>query len=275
MKTESAGGATQLWVRAAERQKRTFTPGSEPDVALTPQGLTFPHECSMFVLMLSSDADPCPEAARHAAVLKRLTEIGMKLAEQLSVQADDPDADGAELALRFTRVARAVRQSVALEAQLLEQARDHLARAQAAYARNMPPWEKLGLTQAEYDSSKRAANRQFETEMIVGRAIKRDPRDRLHDNLRADFHERLLDAADEDLFASDATLAEIIAGICSDLGLSPDWEDWSGKDWGALDPRTRVALKDGPSGRPSRPPQNDQGWRDRSFERRPSAGPSG
>jgi hypothetical protein len=223
-------------------------------------------------------ADPtlsAPEAARHAAVLQRLTEIGMKLAEQLSVQADDPEADGAELALRFTRVARAVRQSVALEAQLLEQARDLQARAKAAAARAMPPWEKLGLTQAEYDARKHAANRQFETEMIVGRAIKLDPRDRLRDNLRADFHERLFDAADEDLFASDATLAEIIAGICSDLGLSPDWEDWGDEDWGALDPLTRVALKAGPSGPPSGPPQDDEGWRERSFERRPPAGPSG
>jgi len=191
---------------------------------------------------MSSEATPPEtEAARHAAALRRLTEIGMKLAERVAVAADDPEADGADLALQFYRVSRAVRHTIVLETRLLEQI--GAAQAQAAAANVPKPWDALGISEAEYEARPCPFTRQFEAEMIVGSAISRDPRVRLHDDLRGDFEELLSDPAELEIFSAEMPLAEVIATLCDKLGLAPDWSEFDNSDWGALSYAVRRDLK--------------------------------
>ena len=85
----------------------------------------------MFSVLFMSAAQaaceaPDPAAARterHLHMLAELAEIGMDLAREVRRQALDTSEDApsaADLALTFSRIARAVRQTVALESRLAE-----------------------------------------------------------------------------------------------------------------------------------------------------------
>jgi hypothetical protein len=71
----------------------------------------------------ATPADPAADRAeRHGRVLQELTELGMNLARAVSAEATVADpAKANELALAFSRIARAVRQTLALEAKLAEE----------------------------------------------------------------------------------------------------------------------------------------------------------
>jgi hypothetical protein len=191
---------------------------------------------------------PSPEvpAGKHTAVLDRLVAIGMKVAERLGEDIDAPDADAGKIALDFARVARAVRQTVALDALLSdkEEVRAERERAEAEAAREEAefdyPWLALGLTEAEYDARGEAFRREASAHQLVKGVIKHqcDKDDR--ESLTLDLQELLEDKA---RFFTDEPLSEVIAGICRDLGLEPDWSGLSRKDWDAIDLRTRVELK--------------------------------
>jgi hypothetical protein len=191
---------------------------------------------------------PSPDAPAglHRAELDRLIAIGMKFAERLGEAADDRQADVSKASLVFARVARAVRQTVALEALLADQARVRAEREryEAQLAREEAeidcPWLALGLTEAEYDARNEAFRREASAHQLVKGVIKHqyDKDDR--ESLTLDLEELL---EDKEKFFSDEPLSEVIAGICRDLGLEPDWSGLSRKDWDAIDLRTRVELK--------------------------------
>ena len=63
---------------------------------------------------------------RHAAILGRLAELGMDLAEQLHADATaaETPAERAQIAVTFHRISRSVRQTLALEARLLRMAHE-------------------------------------------------------------------------------------------------------------------------------------------------------
>ena len=71
---------------------------------------------------------------RHSSVLRELAEIGMDLARALRTHAvAEPDAArAADVGLVFSRVSRAIRQTVALEARLDADRETRAERAQAA-----------------------------------------------------------------------------------------------------------------------------------------------
>jgi hypothetical protein len=76
-------------------------------------------------------------ASERLEMLRRLARLGMDLAQALRdrvVEAEGPPANGADPALSFTRVARAVRQSLALEARLEDDRRALSDRTEAAVA---------------------------------------------------------------------------------------------------------------------------------------------
>lgn len=161
---------------------------------------------------------------RLCGALGALTEMGLQLAGQVRDEAARPGADLAALVLAFTRAAKAVRQSVALEAALAEVLR-----------RRQSP------TDLREAPDRRVAERQFETEMFVEKVIERDAPDSERERLTGDLYERLTDSAD--LFASDASLADIITGICQALGLAPDFAEFTDHDWGGLDIAVRHELR--------------------------------
>jgi hypothetical protein len=144
-------------------------------------------------------SDPAAEMEdRHAGQLKELAAMGMDMARSVhgAVMAGEgpPDAD-----LRFARIARAVRQSIALEKRLSDEWAEE--RAIEGETRTRQVRELRARTRARLDE-------------IVGRAGSDVEIE------GADFAERLADAADDAGFL-DRPPEEIIAQIRRDLGLTP------------------------------------------------------
>jgi hypothetical protein len=170
--------------------------------------------------------------------------MGMEIAEGLHAQSKAPDADLGEVATKFSRVARAVRQTIALEAKLAEAARwlaQEAERAQNAHRTPDPPeWiQRLGVDRSE--CYRRRAENKLEAVTLVRRAMSKVPgldRDecdaRLDERLDADWHDKA--------FNPEADIAETIRGICRDLGLDPDWQGFSSLDWRQVSRETRAAL---------------------------------
>jgi hypothetical protein len=139
---------------------------------------------------------------RHQlAVLGRLADAGLEIAIALEAQAKGGPAvvDG-DIAMAYGRVARAVRQTIMLQSKLIE-------------------------TQREQD--KAAANRKAQARSSAARLIRgaieddgpndKDRAERLH----REAAERLQVEDFSDLL--NRPFADAVAGICRDLGLSPDW----------------------------------------------------
>ena len=180
-------------------------------------------------------------------VLRELAELGMGLARTVQAQAIDQAsgasaqdegalpawARGADLGLTFARIARAVRQTVALEAKLYRdrQAGHDKARAERAVETRL-----------------RGIRRKAKVIEIVERVVERESdAERLLD----DLDERLQDEDDADF--ADRPLGELVARICRDLGVTPDWSLWADEAWAseaAAEPPPAPASTDYPLGEP-------------------------
>jgi hypothetical protein len=165
----------------------------------------------------ASEAD-LAEAARDRRMLDRLAEIGMEIAEalgeQVLAQAAAPDAPvpGPDLTLAFTRVARTVRQTLALKPKLAEE------------------WRVLEENHRRRDVGFADRRRKrVEVERSLVKAIAADTRGDA-ERLRADLHERLGDADIDDELGK-REVGAIIAGICRDLGLDPEPGFWQDEPW--------------------------------------------
>jgi hypothetical protein len=185
-----------------------------------------------------SDAAVDSFSDRRQAMLQRLAELGMMLAEQLATIAEPTDTT----ALQFARVAKAVRQTLALEAQLAGALEVKPVVHRPAEA---PPWEKHGMTEAQWDYECREEDRLNDADGLICRLVDRDPRERLHDELNADREDLVREVAEAGFFAGDMPLSQIIARIARNLDLTPDWHGLPAEDWTYLDHRTRAELKAG------------------------------
>jgi hypothetical protein len=141
---------------------------------------------------------------RQMAVLDRLVEIGLEIAEEAGRQARAPAEDRplVDPGLTYSRAARAVRLTIALQQRLAKDIAG-LARDQAYARRNR---------------IQRAVERAIEAE--------RDDADEI-ETLSEEARERLWDDETFDDLA-DLTLDEAVALICKDLGLAPA-EGWVGE----------------------------------------------
>ena len=151
---------------------------------------------------------------RHLRMLEDLAEIGMDLARTVQRQAHEQvaaDLDAAALGLAFSRIARAVRQTVALEARLGE---DRQAKTAARIAGEIHT---------------RIARHRREVRAVVAQAIEADADESDIENLLFDLEERLVDRDDTDF--ADRPIGELVARICRDLGVTPDWSLWEDEDW--------------------------------------------
>jgi len=185
-------------------------------------------------------ASPRALIERQLWVLGRLAEAGLNVAlaieQQATAAAADPDAAEpppslepgrrvvqGDVALAYARASRAVRLTVALQAKLIKdlQALDEVA---ARLRRG---------EQAEVERARQAREtaRKERVERIVERVIRAE----LNDEDEAD---RLAEAAwerlDHDDIYGDLTaqpVGEIIARVCRDLGLSPDWAALAEEAW--------------------------------------------
>jgi hypothetical protein len=150
-------------------------------------------------------------AERHGRVLARLSELDLAQAEQLHVQAlaaEDPKTS-AELGLTFHRLARSVRQSIALEARLV---RD------AARAEREAALEAERLRKAAPRDSVRILQRKAAVQAAVERIIWDEREGEEAETLVDLLEERLEIAALSDDFGLEALEAQV-ARVCADFGL--------------------------------------------------------
>ena len=204
-----------------------------------------------YVLVLfMSDLPASARTERHLRMLQELAEIGMDLAREVSRQALDPSGDApsaADLALTFSRIARAVRQTVALEARLAAD------REQGQAGR-----PTLSVADRWRSTRRRRQVRELVCEVIDAEADKYDA-----GPLYEDLDDRLQDG-DEDADFADRPIGELVARICRDLGVTPDWSLFDEDDWAIEEARNRppgspfAAAR--PGGDASEPADGDPAW---------------
>ena len=153
-------------------------------------------------------------------MLDRLAQIGMELAEACGREAKAPPADALARphpGLVFARVARAVRMTIALQSRLakdlaaLDWADEVAERARTTRRRTRLAHLVEDAARAKV-AAKRAAGQQYWDEDQAEDEI---------EQISSEAYERLIDAEDGDI--SGCPFSEVAAGICADLGLSPDW----------------------------------------------------
>jgi hypothetical protein len=209
----------------------------------------------------SSTTDEAPDpsvlrAERRLRLLEELTEIGMELARALKPAAeareepsdDKAQAKGRDPADAFSRVSRAVRLTLALEAKTDEQLRDL----------------KAGVSRVREEARAEAAERAE----IAATADREARPDRIREVVTSlaeaeieDFDERetLCEALEERLaedeayiFCDERPLRETVERLCKDLMLTPDPSRWDGDEWIDHDPTSRSRFS--PFREPSRGP---------------------
>jgi hypothetical protein len=205
---------------------------------------------NVLVLFVNTSTPSCetPDAAearaeRHLRLLQELAELGMTLARAVAARA--VETGDADLGLAFTRIARAVRQTVALEAKLADE-------REAVRAGH--------IQRLAQETAARGRRRKKLVEDAVERAIDAECHGETAEALLGDLYERLVDPRDDAGFA-DRPIGELVAGICKALGVTPDPSLWEDEDWAIeeslLSPReARGRGKgEGGAGRPSATPR--------------------
>jgi len=199
----------------------------------------------LFVNAAAAIIAPAPDEARterQLAMLQELAEIGMRLARALEAEALAPAEEprppspfgGGDLGLMFTRIARAVRQTVALENRV---AADR-GTAQAQHAAQLASEARTQLSR-----------RKDKLRRIVEQAIEAEAHGSEAEHLLIDLDERL-DDTDDDADFADAPVGEQVARLCADLGVTLDWSLWEDQDWAIAYATSRPASHDPSAGVP-------------------------
>jgi len=209
-----------------------------------------PGRSNVLLLFVTTPPPSCetPNAAdarteRHLRTLQELAELGMTLARAVATRA--AETGDPNVALAFTRIARAVRQTLALEARLA----DDRETVRAGHAQRLAQ-----------ETAARGRRRKKLVEGAVERAIDAECHGETAEDLKDELSERLEDRYDDTDFA-DRPVSELIARICKDLGVTPDPTLWEDEDWAieearGLGPLAENARREpglsGPEGGPDR-----------------------
>lgn len=172
---------------------------------------------------------------RQLEALGRLADMGMAIAAAVErrATADEPGPDTARpdavlhhAAMDFARVSRAVRMTFALQSRLIAEFKGGARAAEDIAADDDGPFEAVWPELQDHDVVQKRQVR-----AIVGRLAEAAALDEERvERLVREAGERL---EDEDIYR-DLTrrpLGEIVALICKDLGLAPDWDRTAGEYW--------------------------------------------
>jgi hypothetical protein len=173
-------------------------------------------------------------AERQLSMLAELAEIGMQMAravrDEAVARADAVDGaarpsrfGSGDLGLVYSRIARAVRQTLALETRLA----DEIEKAGVERARDRLETLRRAATERQEQI------RDYVAEAIEAEAVERNAADSDVERLLDDLDERI-EAGDYDDTLDTAPIGELVARICADLGVIPDWDLWNDQEW-ALD----------------------------------------
>jgi len=160
-------------------------------------------------------------------VLGRLADAGLNIVlaiERQATQAAEAPPQAAhapgvfpgDLALAYARVSRAVRMSIALQSKLIGD-RDER--------------ERTARERTRFENALDRPGRKANIERIVGRVAQAEHDD--EEAVQGVVNEAAERLEDEGLYGDVMTrpVSEIIADICQDLGLTPDWADLAWEAW--------------------------------------------
>ena len=176
---------------------------------------------------------------RQLWVLGQLAEGGLEIARAIEHRATSDDSEDAVLdaaPIAYARVARAVRMTLMLQYKLIAdlQALEAKAAHEAAHANCLRGTQRVGL---KFDQKERIGR-------IISRIAEADGADE-------DEVERLAEEAAErldqdDLYGDILTrpVSALIAQICDDLGLEPDWPQLAEEAW------AKAEIENGAAGGP-------------------------
>jgi hypothetical protein len=178
---------------------------------------------------------------RQMRMLQELAEIGMDLARAVRTQtlAPTPEA-GAKPGLGnpdlvFARLARAVAQTLALQAKLEADCRKLMETSAAERAAERAEAERRAVNA----QNKHRAWQKERVERVVEQTVRTKVQEtRIPDYLRT-MRMRFNDF-DDYADSGKRSVGEIIARICRDLGLTPDWPRWAGEMWAVEEARTNA-----------------------------------
>jgi hypothetical protein len=175
--------------------------------------------------------------ARHLRMLARLADIGMELVEHVRQQVlEEASLPAVDPSLAFTRLAKAVRQTLALEAKV---AADGFGSAPLSSRGAAPAGVVAGAGFGAWRARVRGA-----VEGAIASAAESDGDEA--ERLLLDMQEQLDDPEFEDELA-DWPIGVVVASICRALGVGFDPADFSDAEMG-LDPRLRHPVGAMPEG---------------------------
>jgi len=186
-------------------------------------------------------------AESRLRVLEEIREIGMRLMRKLEeAPVAGSDAPRADPAVAFAKLSRAVRLTLDLEVRAEEDLRAALAGEVTAHEQRRETRERLAAKAEELagkadEKARQDAVRRVEdqVEIAIGREAETEKE---YFERSAAMDERLdCDEAYED--ARDEPFREVVERLCRDIGLAPDWSDWTDDGWPELPDR-------GPQARP-------------------------
>jgi len=189
-------------------------------------------------------------AERQMRVMAHLSEIGLGLARRLQDQVcgGAPVTMLGDVALMYSRIARTVRQCIALEVKIDQALREWLALSEAERA------ERRAVADAKADGP--PAVDEAEAETLV--EFERGSHGWRGETERGERAERFW--ADSYVIEDEGSFVEIVAKVCRDLGVTPDWSAWS---------------EDGPEDLVVKPDVASTFWRGHGPGLAPGIGPTG
>ena len=172
--------------------------------------------------------------------LGRLAAMGMDIASAVHRRAtqDDGSAPVAELqhaAIDFSRVARAVRLTFALQSRLIAEFKTRSTPAEADTSDGGPLVVRWIGQLSPAEEARRNRLRDVVRGVAEGEALEAETVERL-------VREAVERVEDDGVFGDIMTrpFGEIVALICKDLGLKPDWDALSSEVWAQEEIRTRA-----------------------------------
>jgi hypothetical protein len=177
--------------------------------------------------------EPRAVIVRQLQVLGELAELGLDIARAIARQAASqapgeapaetppettraPQVVKGDISLAYARVARAVRLTLALQSRLLQ---------------DLQAWDEVATRHLQGGRSNAARERKARVRRILHRVIDAEVGDAADgDRLAGEVRERL---EHDDIYGDVLArpVGELVAMICRDLGLSPDWIGLAEEAW--------------------------------------------
>jgi hypothetical protein len=205
----------------------------------------------------------------HLQRLDQVIEAGMGMISALAAQVagTGPQVVEGDVALAYSRFSRAVRQGILLQTHLLAEPEEKPEREAKASRAKDDDDREMTVTWLEPEQNKREGRRERVAQIVERMARSDGEPEETVERLYNEAAERLemLDVYGDPAFRP---ISELVAEICRDLGLNPDWAVLATHPWAqkeiALDERPTDDCLHEEAGWPLKGgPPPPQGWRGR------------